>query len=352
MSEDAAPHLPARKAEIFQFELTEKDLKVSEPLFSIVVACYNHEKFIKDTVESALRQQHPSKEVIVIDDASRDATADILKSFGHSITFEKLSVNGGAAAARNHGASIAKGKYVVFLDGDDILTPWSLSVYGRIIAERNPKIILGRSCLFQGDPPTITASSRPSIRFVEYESFLDKDRSWVYNTSSLVVERAAFTEVGGWSPEIFYQDIQDFLNKLGAAGRTDMVLEPETVLYRMHSTNAVRKVAPFIEGIYQLLEKAKQGAYPGGRAARSKRSIWLGGLIFFWGTEGVRNGLFLPGMKLLLSHWWMVLHAVIRRSSAWIGGRSPIRVLALDPYALESPQDSRPADPLSGKHSR
>jgi len=73
---------------------------VSEPLFSIVIACYNHEKFIREAVESALLQQQPSREIVVVDDASRDESAEVLKSFGQSIIFERFPVNRGAAAAR------------------------------------------------------------------------------------------------------------------------------------------------------------------------------------------------------------------------------------------------------------
>ncbi len=315
---------------------------MSEPLFSIVIACYNHEKFIRDAVESALRQQHPGKEIIVVDDASKDGSAEVLKSFGQSIIFERLPVNRGAAASRNHGASVAKGKYLIFLDGDDALTPWCLKVYRRIIEERSPKLILGRSSLFYGDLPAIASGPPSRIRFVEYANFFDKDRPWVYNTSSLVVERAAFLDAGRWSEDIFYQDIQDLLNKLSVAGGTSLVLAPETVLYRMHSTNAVRQIAPFIEGIHKLLTKARQGAYPGGLAVRTKRAVWFGGLIFYWAKEGMRNGHFLDGLNLIFSNWWMVLLAMLRRAVAWMTGRRAIEVLTLEPNATENPVGSHP----------
>lgn len=308
---------------------------MSEPLFSIVIACYNHEKFIREAVESALRQPHPGKEIIVVDDASQDRSAEVLTSFGPSIVFERLPVNRGAAAGRNHGASVAKGKYLVFLDGDDALTPWTLKVYGRIIEERRPKLILGRSSLFYGELPTITTGPPAKVRFVEYATFFDKDRPWVYNTSSLVVEREAFLAASGWSEEIFYQDIQDLLNKLCVAGRTEMVVAPETVLYRMHSTNAVRKIAPFIEGIQKLLAKARQGAYPGDRRVQRKRAVWFGGLIFYWAKEGMLSGHFLDGLKLLLTNWWMVFLGIMRRGVAWIAGRRPMEVLTLEPNATE-----------------
>jgi glycosyltransferase involved in cell wall biosynthesis len=323
---------------------------VSEPLFSIVIACHNHEKFIRDAVESVLRQHQPSTEVVVVDDASSDGSAEVLKSFGQSIVFERLLVNRGAAATRNHGASVTKGRYLVFLDGDDALMPWTLKVYGRLIERRSPTLILGRSSLFHGDLPMIAAGAQPGIRFVEYPTFLDKDRSWVYNTSSLVVERAAFQDAGGWSQDIFYQDIQDLLNKLGVAGRTNIVLAPETVMYRMHSTNAVRRISPFIDGIHVLLKKARQGAYPGGRAVRMKRAVWFGGLIFYWAKEGLRGGHFLDALKLLFTDGWMVVLAVIRKAAAFVAGRRPIEVLTLEPNAPENQVGSHPAHP-SPEHS-
>lgn len=313
-----------------------------QPLFSVVIACYNHEEFVRDAVESALEQQHPGTEIIAVDDASTDGTAEILRSFGDSIVIERLPVNGGAGAARNHGAAVAKGKYLVFLDGDDVLTRWSLRVYGRIIAERSPAIILGRSSLFYGRPPTIAAVPSPETRFVEYASFLDKDRSWVYNTSSLVVERTIFHNCGGFSADIFCQDIQDLLNKLCVQHKTILLLAPDTVLYRMHATNTIRQVGRFIEGIRVLRRKARRGAYPGGRALWAKRSAWFGGLIFYWAKAGMRNGLLYDGLKLLLTGWWMILLAVIRRAVALVALRKPIEVLTFEPDDLENSRGAHP----------
>lgn len=327
--------------------MQEKVLDVSEPLFSIVIACYNNEKFVREAVESALWQPYPSKEIIAVDDASKDATGEILRSFGKSVLFEGLTANGGAAAARNHGVSVANGRYIVFLDGDDVLAPWSLTAYARMIENRKPTLIFGKSLQFDGDVPKMTGGVPRSVEFVEYETFLDKDRPWVYNTSSLVVERAAFQRAGGWSPEIFYQDIQDLLNKLSISGKTELVIAPDTVFYRMHSTNAVRKVAPFIDGIYKLLAKAEQGAYPGERSIQRKRAAWFGGLILYWGKAGLSGGLVEDGFKLLIRHRWMVFIACARRILALVGGRKPIQVLALQPDVLEEPEVSDSAHKLA-----
>ena len=302
-----------------------------KPLFSVVIACHNHEEFVKEAVDSALSQRHPSKQIIVVDDGSRDGTANVLKTYGESIIFAGLPENRGAGAARNYGSSLAVGEYLVFLDGDDVLMPCALDVYDRLITVCCPKLILARSVKCVGMVPAreIVDISR-EIQFVEYPDFLSKDRPWVYNTSSFIVHRATFLSAGGWSTDIFYQDIQDLLNKLGVAGTTVLVLEPETVWYRMHSTNAVRRISPFIDGIYVLLAKARAGVYPGGRECRGRRQAWFGGLTFYWGKEAVRAGHYRDGFTLLASEGWLVMLAFVRRSAAWIVGRRAIETLPVD----------------------
>jgi glycosyltransferase involved in cell wall biosynthesis len=303
---------------------------VSELRFSIVIACYNQEKFVREGVESALSQKHPSKEIIVVDDGSRDGTADVLKNFGASIILARLPINCGADVARNHGASLASGEYLVFLDGDDVLMPWALDVYDRLITDRCPKFILGRASIIHGKIPEVKTGDLPcNIQFVEYADFYAKDRPGLFNTSTLVVKRSAFWSAGGWSKGIFYQDIQDLLTKLGVSGKMILVLAPGTVWYRMHLTNAVHKISPFIGGIHVLLAKARAGLYPGGRERWVGRSAWFGGLIFYWTKEAMRARLYRDGFNLLASGWWMILFAGIRRGTALLVGRKPIGLLPL-----------------------
>lgn len=298
------------------------------PLFSIVIACHNHEGFVRESIDSALAQRHASKEIIAVDDGSTDRTAEVLKTYGKSIVFAGLAVNGGAGAARNHGAALASGEYLVFLDGDDALRPEALDVYDRLIGACKPELILGRSAKCIGTIPSESTGEHPNtIEYVAYPDFFSKDRPWVYNTSSFIVRREALLAAGGWSTEIFYQDIQDLLNRLADAGTTVLVLAPETVWYRMHSTNAVRSILPFVKGIYQLLAKAKAGAYPGGKRLRARRRAWFGGLIYYWGKEALGAGLYRDGFALLASNGWVVVLAVMRRSVAWIVGRKHVERL-------------------------
>src|SRR5215469_10781174 len=92
--------------------------------FSIVVTCYNQVDFIGAAVKSALAQNiHLLREVIVVDDGSSDGSRELLESYGESIRYCPLPHNLGAVEARNEGAALASGEYLVFLDGDDLLMP-------------------------------------------------------------------------------------------------------------------------------------------------------------------------------------------------------------------------------------
>jgi len=99
-----------------------------------------------------------------------------------------------------------------------------------------------------------------------------------------------------------------------------LVLAPDTVWYRMHSTNAVRKVSPFIEGIY-VLWQSESRLISGDENAGLKGRPGLGGDLY-WTKTAMRAGLYRDGFILLASGWWMI-SGVTRRGTAWLVGRKP-----------------------------
>jgi glycosyltransferase involved in cell wall biosynthesis len=96
------------------------------PLVSVIIPCYNQGKYLKTAIESVLEQTYCNWEIIVVDDGSKDDTRDIAKRFTEARYF--FQENQGASAARNQGISVAKGKYLVFLDADDKLLSNALEI--------------------------------------------------------------------------------------------------------------------------------------------------------------------------------------------------------------------------------
>jgi len=94
-----------------------------EPLVSIIVPAYNAEEWIAETIQSAIGQTWPRKEIIVVDDGSSDRTADVAQRFASKEVAVVSTENQGAAAARNHGFRLSQGDYIQWLDADDLLAP-------------------------------------------------------------------------------------------------------------------------------------------------------------------------------------------------------------------------------------
>ena len=92
-----------------------------QPLVSILIPAYNAEKWIGYTLESALAQTWPRKEIIVVDDGSTDKTVEIARGFVSKQVVVVSTKNRGAAAARNHALRMSQGDYIQWLDADDIL---------------------------------------------------------------------------------------------------------------------------------------------------------------------------------------------------------------------------------------
>ena len=101
--------------------------------FSIIIPCYNREKFISKSIRSALNQINISREdleVIVIDDCSTDGSVEKIKDFIPSIKFIKSNKNYGISVSRNIGIKKSKGKYVLMLDSDDYISNNYLELMG------------------------------------------------------------------------------------------------------------------------------------------------------------------------------------------------------------------------------
>ena len=99
-----------------------------EELVSIIVPVYNAGIYIEETINSVRAQTYICWELILVDDHSKDDTLSVVKNYLASVNDERIRLiekktNEGAAAARNRGIDAAKGRYIAFLDADDLWMP-------------------------------------------------------------------------------------------------------------------------------------------------------------------------------------------------------------------------------------
>jgi teichuronic acid biosynthesis glycosyltransferase TuaG len=108
-------------------------------LVSIVTPVFNAERYIEQTILSVLGQSYQNWELLLIDDCSRDHSAEIIKNYTEKdprIKYHRLKENSGAAVARNAAINFAKGEYLAFLDSDDL---WMTDKLKRQLAYMNEK---------------------------------------------------------------------------------------------------------------------------------------------------------------------------------------------------------------------
>lgn len=94
---------------------------MNKELISIIMPTYNCGKFIKETIQTVIKQTYKNWELIIVDDYSKDNTEEIVAEFKDDrIKYNKLKENSGAAVARTTAMKIASGNYMAFLDSDDL----------------------------------------------------------------------------------------------------------------------------------------------------------------------------------------------------------------------------------------
>lgn len=151
-----------------------------QPLVSFIIPVYNGEKWLADCLQSVVDQSVPDIEIIVIDDASTDATPQILRSFADRDPRIKILVNeknSGNAATRNRGIDISTGRWIAFTDCDDMITPDFCKVLLSEAERSGADIIKGRHKTIELDG-TVNESSRKWHQDIMQKSPLCFFKTW------------------------------------------------------------------------------------------------------------------------------------------------------------------------------
>jgi len=152
--------------------MVEKD---TPPFFSVVIATYNYAHYIGAAIESALNQTDDC-EIIVVDDGSKDNTREVVESYGKNIIYT-YQENQGVSTARNHGARLATGQYLFFLDADDCILPDTLKLIRKQCLQY-PEVdcfIGGRVSINEkGKTKTSSFASLSDSRFKNFSDFIHR----------------------------------------------------------------------------------------------------------------------------------------------------------------------------------
>lgn len=225
-------------------------MNLDKPLVSVLMTAYNREEYIGEAIESVLASTYTDYELIIVDDGSTDQTVAIARYYAAKDKRIKVYINEtnlGDYPNRNKAASLAKGKYIKYLDSDDIIYSHGLAVFTESM-EKNPTASLGISSKIglpvKPFPHLLSPSEAYHRHFFEY-GLLD------FGPSGVIIRKDAFLDAGGFSGKRYVGDSECWLKI--AAGHPILELQPSLIFWRQHEGQEYQVGSEGIEGGYFLM---------------------------------------------------------------------------------------------------
>lgn len=206
-------------------------------LVSILVPCYNAERWIAEAIESALGQTWPNKEVIVVDDGSSDGSLAIIESFKDRITYE-TGPNLGANVARNRLLELSRGDWLQYLDADDYLLPDKISAQMEFLS-MHPRadVVFGPVTMehFDEEEPRRELLAIPE----PHDPWVLLARWYLPQTGASFWRKQAIADVGGWKADQPCCQEHELYLRLLIAGKPFAYCEYGGVIYRHWGENTL-----------------------------------------------------------------------------------------------------------------
>jgi len=212
---------------------------------SILIPCYNAERWIAEAIRSALAQTHRDKEVVVVDDGSTDRSAEVIRSFGDAVRFEPAAHRGGNAT-RNRLLQLAGGGWLQYLDADDYLLPDKVAVQIEH-AERRPAadVIYSPATLEHWNAEH--AERREVLPIREPRDPWELLVRWsLPQTGTVIWRREAVEAVGGWREDQPCCQEHELYLRLLQAGKQFEYCPHSGAVYRQWSEGTVCRRDPLL----------------------------------------------------------------------------------------------------------
>jgi len=206
------------------------------PLVSVVMPVYNGEKYIAEAIQSILTQTYRHLELLIVDDGSRDGSAEMIRNFAERderVRFLRHEANRGIADARNTAIAAAKGQYIANMDCDDVSLPDRLEKQLRFL-DANPEISgVGACCRYvDRDLSHLRDGLVPQQHaLIVFHHFLSVP---LYG-NTLILRQEVMNALGGYQPGRRFAEETEFEGRLLLGGRYKFANLPDTLLlYRQH----------------------------------------------------------------------------------------------------------------------
>jgi glycosyltransferase involved in cell wall biosynthesis len=294
----------------------------SAPTVSVIMPFLNLERYIEESIRSVVQQSRSDWELLLVDDGSRDASRSIAERFAEEdprirVLWHPDGGSRGASAARNLGVREARGRYVTFLDADDVWCNQKLADHLSILERTPDAVMLYANTRFwfswTGDPGDRSRDHLPDLGVPVGELISGRDvlSLWLRGlaappcTCAAFIRREAVEAVGGWEESFRYvYTDQAFFSKIMLSG--DVVVADGCLdWYRQHSASSVQVAARsgelakaherFLRWLLEHLAAAGESSSPLSRVIQNElhwlaRPAWQRRLRRSLGTKLLRRG--------------------------------------------------------------
>jgi len=255
------------------------------PLVSIIIPCHNAAPWLAETLDSALAQTWPNREVILVDDGSTDGSAAIARGFASRGVRLLSQPNRGAAAARNAGLAAATGALIQFLDADDLLDPGKIECQVREWMAGDPsRLLSGAWARFRGSPAGAGFAPEANWRDLSGVEFLQLhfEQGCMMHPAAWLSPRALLDRAGPWDERLSLNDDGEYFARAMLAATGIRFCAAARSYYRSGLARSLsgRKDAAALESLGRSFELiighlAAADASPRTRAAAAYAWKWL-----------------------------------------------------------------------------
>ncbi len=281
---------------------------MNSPLISVIIPVYNGEKTIEETIASLLQQTYSNWELIVIDDGSSDRTPIVIQDIlaqhpqiqGRLVSYPQT----GACASRNRGAALAQGKFLAFLDADDVWTADKLELQLEAL-QNSPRAKVAYSWtdyinttgkfLYPGGHATHQGNV---YEYLLLSNFLE-------NGSNALICRDAFKNVGGFDESVTGVDEWDLFIRMAQQSEfsCEFVVIPQVqVFYRLSNQSLSARIDRQASECLKVIDRAFQSSPPHFQHLKPKSIANLYRYLTFRGLSS----------DLAYTHPWLLMQYFLR----------------------------------------
>jgi glycosyltransferase involved in cell wall biosynthesis len=219
-------------------------MKISLPKISVIIPTYNRAHFISSTIDSVLKQDIDDFEILLIDDGSTDNTKQIVENNYKQYLGNKLKyiyqINQERSLARNNGVALAIGKYIAFIDSDDLWYPYHLSACYNFLEYQNKFNMVFTDFDIADEKLQIIATQRVK-RFNEHKILNDILLGRiVFGPSVVMIRKEIFQAVGGFDKELMPSEDGELWARIAYTYPESIGhIDKATVLMRQHTGRSI-----------------------------------------------------------------------------------------------------------------